>query len=224
MTNKMPSTHPEAALKNLMCGSCQWFSAGYKGNTCQITRGVGINTVACIEYLPTMQDPYNVYSKDKYILGLRESLKSSLSESIHKKWREEISGYNIDPSSINFAAGQHNEVESLKVMLKTVIEYRNRITEICSTLILEEGTLDEVEEKAYIWLVSKYEEVRDLKNEKQRQMVISRAMPEYVTIKHEIYRTSKLAKFIDDKLDKNDKTLMKLIDVAKSTYFNPNKI
>lgn len=219
----MPPKHPEADHKNLTCGSCQWFSAGYAGNNCQKTRGIEVLTPACIEFQVIQADPFSIFSKDKYIAGVRQELLNIKSSKIHENWRMELSGYNLDIDNINFAAGQHAEVSSLKESLKKIVGYRFRVTEIMSTIVVEETELEKLEEKVYVWLISKYPEVREYKNEKLKQVALSRSMPELIDIKYEVSKTLKLAKFIDGKLDKNDSTLQNLLKASASTYFMPTK-
>lgn len=223
-TLNMPPIHPEAEHKNLSCGACQWFSAGYGGVNCQKTRLVEVLTPACIEFQAPSQDPFAIFSRDKYIAGARQDLLKVKQSKIHEQWRMELSGYNLEIDNINFAAGQHAEVNSMKESLKTIIGYRFRVTEIMSTLILDETEIEKLEEKVYVWMISKYPEVREYKNEKLKQVALSRSIPELIDVKYEVSKTMKLAKFIDGKIDKNDSTLQKLLKAAESTYFSPNKI
>lgn len=223
MYSLMPNKHPEADHKNLTCGSCQWFSAGYGGNNCQKIRGAEVLTPACIEYQPVQADPFSVYSRDKYIQGIKVELQKIMSSRVHDNWRSELANYNIDvEKSLNFATSAHSESAAIKESLKTIIGYRFRVTEIMSSVILDESELEKLEEKVYIWLVSKYPEVRDFKNEKLKQVALARAIPEMIDIKSEVNKTLKLAKFIDGKLDKNDATLRDLLKAASAMFYTPS--
>lgn len=222
MNSLMPNKHPEADYKNLTCGACQWFSAGYTGNNCQKIRNAEILTPACIEFQIIQPDPFSIFSKDKYIQGIRQELQKSVNSKVHETWRNELSNYNVDIENINFAVGQHTEAPALKESLKTIIGYRFRVTEIMSTLIVDEIELGKLEEKIYLWLISKYLEVREYKNEKLKQVALSRSAPELIDIKSEIDKTIKLAKFIDGKLDKNDATLRELLKAASATFYMPS--
>lgn len=217
----IPPKHPEADFKNLTCGACQWFSAGYCGNNCQKTRGVQVLTPACIEYQLAQSDPFSQYCKDKYIQGVRADLQKVISSKVQANWRSELANYNVDIDNINFATSSHTEAITIKESLKRVIGYRFRVTEIMSTIIVDETELEKLEEKTYIWLISKYEEIREFKNEKLKQVAIARAIPEITDIKSDINKTLKLAKFIDGKLDKNDSTLRDLLKASSATFYMP---
>ena len=219
----MPNKHPEADHKKLTCGACQWFSAGYGGNNCQKIRGAEILTVACMEFQAIQADPFSGYSKDKYIQGIKTELQKVISSKVQATWRNELASYNVDIDNLNFATSAHSESANIKESLKTIIGYRFRVTEIMSSVILDEVELEKLEEKVYIWLVSKYPEVRDYKNEKLKQVALARSMPELIDIKSEISKTLKLAKFIDGKLDKNDATLRDLLKAASASFYMPSK-
>ena len=118
----MPPEHSEAEARNLKCGSCQWFSAGFNGVTCKHTRSVSIDTVACREFTEALEDPFSeIVLTDKYIQGIRESLRSPkfiIDDSILVEMR----GYIIEDDFLKYKFGSKQDLEAINTTLKKIIQ------------------------------------------------------------------------------------------------------
>lgn len=224
MPKNMPETHPEATSKKLVCGSCVWYRAGYKGITCQKTREVELETPACVEYQATKSDPFMLYARDKYILAIRAELRESSRLDLYEKMRKEVSSYLVDIDNINLGIGQHQNALALQTALQKIVGFRYRVSEVFTMMSDVQSDLDAMMEKTYTWLVSNYPEIRDLKNEKLKQTVVQRCVPELFDVINEVNKTVNVAKYIDQKLDKNDSTIQAMLKSVSSTYFSPSKV
>lgn len=223
MPKNMPERHLEADAKKLVCGSCKWFRSGYKGITCQKTREVELETPACVEYVTITNDPFMVFARDKYLLDIRKEIRDNSRIELYKKFRTEVSGYLLDIDGLNLALGSHQSSVALQEALKKIVSYRYRVSEIYTSMSEFKADIEAMSEKVYVWLVSNYEEIRDLKNEKLRHMAVQRSVPELVELTHEINKTVDIAKYIDGKLDKNDSTIQAMLRSVNSTHFAPTR-
>lgn len=219
-----PKEHALAQTKKLTCGSCQWFTAGYEGNNCQKTRGVVIDEPACFEYAEVKPDPFVEMAKDKYIQQIRAEIRESLKVETYKALATEVQKFLIHIQTYSATAGQVKEAQVLKEALQMVVACRYRVSEIYTTALDHEAKLDKLKEKIYVWLLSRYSEMRDMKNEKLKQAAVYRVAPEILEFESEIGRLKKLSGYIDSKIDSNDKTIQKILDAVRSTYFNPSKV
>jgi hypothetical protein len=215
--------HLDAEKMRLVCGSCSWFSVGYKGITCQKTRKVLLDTPACVEYKAGVKDPWAIFKADKYLIELRKDLMSVLETKVFDTYVTEITKYNVHLNELNFALGQHQSSFALQKALQTLVGYRYRVSEIFTTVITYKKDLEKFIEKTYIWLASTYPEVREAKNEKAKQVALYRAIPELIEIENLIEKTMDVAKYVDGKLDSNDRTIQLMLKSVGSTYFSPSK-
>ena len=215
--------HLEAEKRKLVCGSCSWYSVGYKGITCQKTRKVVLDTIACVEYKEGTKDPWAIFRTDKYLSELRKDLVVTLSTGLFEGYRNEISGYNVEIDKLDFSLGQHQSSLALQKALQTIVGHRYRVSEIFTQVITYKKDLEKFIEKTYIWLASTYPEVRDAKNEKAKQVALYRAIPELLELESLIEKTMDIAKYVDGKLDSNDRTIQLMLKSVGSTYFSPSK-
>lgn len=219
-----PKEHPLAQVKKLTCGSCQWFTAGYEGNNCQKLRGVVVDEPACYEYSEIKADPFAEMARDKYVQQIRSEIRETLKVEIYRNYATEVQKYLVHIQSYCATAGQAREAQVLKEALQVVVTCRYRVSEIFTVALDHESKLDKLKEKVYVWLLSRYPEMRDMKNEKLKQAAVYRVAPEILEFESEIGRLKKLAGYIDSKVDANDKTIQKILDAVRSTYFNPSKV
>jgi hypothetical protein len=215
--------HHEAEKKKLVCGQCQWFASGYKGITCQKQRGVLLDTVACEEWKEGVKDPWAIFRSDKYIQGLRQDLADVIKVGVFDSYRRELAGYNVHIDNLDFSLGQHQSSLALQKALQTIVGYRYRVSEMFTLTIEYKKDLEKFREKTYIWLSSTYSEVKDAKNEKSKEVALYRAVPELVELENLIEKTLDIAKYVDGKLDSNDRTIQLMLKSVGQTYFSPSK-
>lgn len=220
---EMPPAHPEAEAKSLMCGSCQWFTAGFNGINCQKTRNVYFDTVACREFTLPLDDPFFPIVQDKYIQGIREALKTPkfiIDESILVEMR----GYIIEDDFTKYRFGTKQDLEMMNVTLKKIIQLRSRISTIYTSLLDTKYDFDELQNHSNLWLYSKYESIRDLKNDGMRKAVLMRIIPEIIDINKTIEKNIATAQYIEKHLEKNEATLTKILGSSEKLWFSKERI
>lgn len=215
--------HPDAEKRKLVCGQCQWFATGYKGITCKKTRGVALDTVACEEWREGIKDPWAIFRGDKYIQELRNDLADVIKTGVFDSYRRELAGYNVHIDNLDFSLGQHQSSLALQKALQTIVGYRYRVSEMFTLTIEYKKDLEKFRDKTYIWLSSTYPEVKDAKNEKSKEVALYRAVPELVELENLIEKTMDVAKYVDGKLDSNDRTIQLMLKSVGHTYFSPSK-
>lgn len=219
---EIPPQHPEAEAKSLMCGSCQWFTAGFNGVNCQKTRSVVIDTIACREFILPLDDPFFPIVQDKYIQGIREALRSPkflIDDSILVEMR----GYIIEDDFTKYRFGTKQDLEAMNLTLKKIIQLRSRISTIYTSLIDTKYEFEELQNHSNLWLHSKYESIRDLKNESMRKAVLLRIIPEIIDISKNIEKNMVTAKYIENHLEKNEMTLTKILSSSEKLWFSKEK-
>jgi hypothetical protein len=219
----MPAKHPEADAKNIMCGSCQWFLAGFNGKNCQTVRGVKYNTAACKEFTLPLSDPYFHIIQDKYIQGIREVLASSKFK-IDASILEELRSYIIDDDFTKFRFGTVQDLEAMNLSLKKIIQLRSRVSTIYTSMMDIKHEYEELQYHCQLWLVSKYEIIRDLKSEGLRKVVTLRLLPEMINISKNIDKNIIVAKHIDDRLESNERTLSKILSSSEKLWFSRERV
>ena len=220
---EMPPQHPEAEARSIMCGSCQWFASGFNGANCQKTRSVSIDTLACREFTFPLDDPFFPIIQDKYIQGIRENLRSHkflIDDSILVEMR----GYIIEDDFLKYKFGTKQDLEAINITLKKVIQLRSRISTIYTSLIDIKYEFEELQNHSNLWLQSKYESIRDLKNESIRKAVMFRVVPELVEISKNIEKNMTTAKYIENHLEKNETTLSKILSSSEKLWFSKERI
>lgn len=219
---KKPRDHPQAKDKNLTCGTCQWFSAGFKGGSCRKLRGVEISSIACVEYTERLKDVFHEITQDKYIQGIKDSFN-------HPRWKidtsllEELRGYIISDDLLSKRYGTQQDLEAVAVALKKVIAYRSRVSTIYTSILDLHYELKELQSHINLWLYSKYAKVRELKNDTMRKAAIERLVPEMVAVQKDIDKTLALAKYLDEKLGENDWTLRAILSSAEKLWYSTSK-
>ena len=218
-----PPQHPEAEARSMMCGSCQWFTAGFNGANCQKIRSVTFDSLACREFTTPFEDPFQPIVLDKYIQGVRESLRSPrflIDESI----LTEIRGYIIEDDFTKYKYGSKQDLEAINNTLKKIIQLRSRISTIYTSLIDVKYEFEELQNHCNLWLHSKYESVRDLKNESIRKAVLMRIAPEIIDISKNLEKNMAAAKYIENHLEKNEMTLGKILSSSEKLWFSKEKM
>lgn len=215
----MPRSHPEAESRKLACGTCQWFNSGFQNKTCRVTREVVVDTVACVEYTERMPDLFYNLLQDKYFQGIREELRHNrfkLNESI----LTEIRGYILNNDFQNFRYGSKQELESVAKALLQIVGYRARVSTIHTSLIDMEHDLEELLSHVWLWMYAKHPMVKELKNDTMRKAALDRVLPEVMPIKRNLYKALALAKYVDERLDKNEWTLRTVLESAGKLVYS----
>ena len=223
MPINMPDKHPEAKIRKLMCGGCQWFSAGYEGQTCRKTRDVEVLTTACVEYRPIFEDPYHNASQDKFLVGVNESLLSDYF-TVDPKLTSELKDYIIRLDEITENMGRNAEYNVLNTKLKQVVAYRARITEVYADCIEVKHDLLKVADQASMWLYSKYPFMMELRNEEQRKAAFDRILPYYRPTKSSVDRLSAMLELVDSKLTQNERTLRTILEASIKMVYSTDRI
>jgi len=217
---EMPPKHPEAESKGLICGACQWFSAGFNGNSCQKTRLVEFDTMACREFTLPLDDPFHeIVIKDKYIHGIREDLRRprfNIDESIS----EEMRGYVIDTDLTKYSFGSVQDMEAISDTLKKIIQYRSRLSSIYTTLIDVKYDFEARQQHYNLWLNSKYACIRELRNDTMRKAAMARILPEIIDISRSLEMNLALAKHAEEHLENNERTLSKILGSSEKLWFS----
>ena len=223
MPINMPKNHPEASIRKLVCGGCQWFTAGYEGEDCRKLRDVEATTTACIEFKPIFSDPYHDASSDKFIAGIRTKLTSNYFL-IDPKVIVEIKGYVVNLETLVDGMGRNAEFNALNSALKKVVAYRARVTDILSDCIELKSHLNRLVDQANMWLYSKYEVFRELKNDKQRQAGFDRVIPEYSPVATQMDILIKTVELVDGKLDKQERTIKSILESNLKLVYSTDRI
>jgi len=220
--DKYPKVHPEAASRGWVCGQCQWFASGYN-QTCEKLRAVEIDTPACIEFTAYLEDYYHEIIDDKYIHGLRAALRGNRFKINETALLEELKQYNIDVDLAVNKLGTLQDMEAITGAIKTIVGYRSRVVAIYTSLLDLQHDMEEMMSHASLWLYSKYETMRDLKNEGMRQAAFDRLLPEKIAIQKNISKLVATAKYMDEKLDSNERALGKILSAAEKMWFSREK-
>lgn len=218
-----PKVHPNAKSGTLVCGRCQWFASGFNGATCQKIRDVQIDTPACVEFKEYLEDQFHEVMDDKYIHGVRESLRGNRFKLNEQAILEELRTYNLDHNLMQFTYGSTQDLESVGVAMRKIVAYRARVSSIYTSLIDMQHDLDEIMSQASLWLYSKYPMIRDLKNETQRKAAFDRLVPEQIFISKSISKLMATSKYVDEKLDSNERALGRILSSAEKLWFSKEK-
>jgi hypothetical protein len=216
----MPKPHPEAEAKQLICGSCQWFTAGFGGKNCQITRQVSINTTACVEYQKPLADPFQALASDKVIQEIRGRLREPKFTIDHVAILDELKSYIVGEQLGTNQFGTRQDIEGICDHLRRVVTYRARISTIYTSLLDIRHDYEELVGYAHSWLYTKYQVVRDLKNEMSREAVFSRLFPESVRILRDLNKSTTVAKYLDEKLESAERTLGRILSSSEKLWFS----
>lgn len=223
MPINMPDEHPEANLRKLTCGSCQWFTAGYKGSNCRKTRDVEPMTPACVEYTPIFEDPYHEASKDKYLVGVSSEIASEYYQ-IDQSIIKEMKDYIVNLEGAVGGMGRNAESNALNNKLKEIVAYRARVTTVTSDIIEIKSFLSEKVDNANMWLYSKYPFMMELRNEEQRRAAFDRILPTYRPVKTSLDRLQATVDLIDSKLDKNERTIRSILEANIKLVYSTDRI
>jgi len=221
-TQEMPPVHPEAEAKSLMCGSCQWFISGFNGNNCQKTRYVTFDTIACREFTLPLDDPFFPIVQDKYIQGVRESIRSPRF-TIDNSILVEMQGYIIDDDFTKYRFGTKQDLEAINITLKKIIQLRARMSTLFTSLIDIKYELEELLDHSNLWLYSKYASIRELKNENMRKAILLRIIPEVIDISKNLEKNMATAKYVERHLENNEMTLAKILGSSEKLWFSKEK-
>lgn len=213
-----PPDHPDAETKGLLCGNCQWFSAGFDGNNCHKIRKVEIDTVACIEHTKVMADYFHSIINDKYIEGLRNAIQHPKFKINAETLIEELKGYQISDDISKYRVGTQQRLEVIDQLLARVISYRSRVSQIYTTLIDIQYDIKQLLSYSNLWLHSKYQVIRDLKNEQARSAAQDRILPEFLPITKNIDKVMAIAKHVDEKLTENEWTLKAILSGSEKLW------
>lgn len=210
MDAKMPPSHKNPTYQ---CGTCQWYLSGYEGNNCKKIRGVDINTQACVEYSAPLADPFReIVAHDKYVDGINKAFGSPKFLIDDTAILTELRSYIVDENVITFNYGSQQDPEAIIKALQKTISFRARVSNILTTLIDMQHDFQELQEKATLWIFSKYAMIRELKNESMRKTAFDRIFPSSVSIQVKLKKLHATASHIDSKLDRNERTLETILN------------
>jgi hypothetical protein len=215
----MPPTHPEAATKDLTCGRCQWLNSGFNGQNCFLSRQVELTTPACIEFTERLKDPFHEILRDKYILGIREALKTrkyNLNESLV----DELRGYIVEDNLSDLNYGDSKDIVRLSRILGEIISHRGRVTTIYTQALETKYDMEEMSDQISLWLYSKYAVIRELKNEVQRKAAENRLLPELMPIRKNLHKVLDLAAHLDNRLDATERTIRTILDSTEKLWYS----
>lgn len=218
-----PKVHPNAKTGTMVCGQCQWFASGFNGSNCQKVREVQIDTPACVEFKAYMEDQFHDVIDDKYIHGIRESMRGNRFKLNEQSILDELRVYNLDHDLMKFSHGSTQDLENVSTALRKIVAYRARVSSIYTALIDLQHDLDEAMSQASLWLYSKYPLIRDLKNETLRKAAFDRLLPEQIFISKSISKILATSKYIDEKLDSNERALGKILSSAEKLWFSKER-
>jgi hypothetical protein len=221
--SKYPGKHPEADAKHIMCGSCFWFTAGFDGKNCQKLRTVEVTTPACIEFTLPLEDPFIEITKDKYISGIREVLRSNKFK-IDESILQELRSYVIEDNFAKNRFGTQQDLEAMNLTLKRLIQHRARLSNIFTSLIDIRHEFDELIDHSHLWLYSKYSIIRDLKSENMRKTICMRILPETIAISKQLEKYMATAKYIENHLECNEQTLIKILNSSEKLWFSRERV
>jgi hypothetical protein len=216
----MPPKHPEADLKSLACGSCQWFAAGYGGANCRELRKVRPDTPACTEFELPMEDPFSAAVRDKYIQGIRRQVVSERFV-VESGILDELRSYIREENLNKYRFGTQQDLEGVCTYLKNIVYFRARVSNIYTGLLDVKHEFDEIASHASLWLYSKYAPVmQGLRNEAARKAALHRILPEMIEVQKQIDKTMAAAKHVDDFLDANERACSKILSSSERLWFS----
>jgi hypothetical protein len=211
-----PGPLPETSLT---CGQCQWYSAGYNGQNCQKTREVLAETTACPEFTEVLTDPFHAVAKDKYVVGVRQEMKSSRFR-INPDLFDEIRGCIVSYTFQKRDLANAHDMLQLQEYLTTIVSNRSRISSIFTHAIDVSADVEGLIDKLQLWVYSKYEIMRELKNEGLRKAAFNRLMPEYVDVNRDIQKLMETARYVDKKLQEDEGTIRAVLTSADKVWFS----
>lgn len=213
-----PKDHPEAKNKGLKCGRCQFFRIGFKGQNCSVERNVDVDDIACYEYSPVLQDPYSNIANDRYVIQLRRTLLGERFSFDEPKLVEELKSHIFNSGYVNQKMGTHADLGTLDNALRSIAVSRNRVSHIYTMLLDLKYDLEEINKHANMWIFSKYEEIRNLKNEAARKNAFMRILPESIDIANKLEKLVDISKYVDDKLTTNEFTVKAILNSSERLW------
>ena len=133
-------------------------------------------------------------------------------------------GYIIEDDFTKYRFGTKQDLEMMNITLKKIIQLRSRISTIYTSLLDTKYDFDELQNHSNLWLYSKYESIRDLKNDGMRKAVLMRIIPEIIDINKTIEKNIATAQYIEKHLEKNEATLTKILGSSEKLWFSKERI
>jgi hypothetical protein len=219
-----PKVHPEAISGDMVCGQCQWFVSGFKGQNCKTVREVVVDTPACVEFVPHVSDFYEEISlADKYIIGIRQAMLSNKFKLDESTLIDELKSYMVEMDLRHKPYGTQQDLEAISQAIRQIIAYRSRVSSIYTSVLDLKHELEELMRHASLWLYSKYSNLQELKNESYRKAAFDRILPESIQLSTTLEKLSAVARYVDEKLDGNERALGKIISSAEKLWFSKEK-
>lgn len=216
-----PGQHPEAEAEDVRCGTCQWFKAGFgDSGSCQKNRDVVETTYACFEYTQPLMDTFQDIATDKYVLGIRQKLRTNRFRLDGESILEELRSYIIEQDLTKSKLGTKQDMQEINQYLRKIIANRSRVSMIYTSLIDTRHELEELEHYAELWLYSHYAKMTNLKNESMRRSAMYRILPELVPIKKNLKKLMATGEYIDKKLDTAEHTLAKILQSSEKLLYS----
>ena len=191
---------------------------------CHATREVEAGTYACLEYTEPLVDAFADIANDKYMLGIRQKLKTPRFRIDGENIVEELRGYIIENDISGGKLGTRQDLQQVNVFLRKVVSNRARVSTIYTSLIDTRHELEELEQYSELWLYSNYPKMTNLKNESIRRAAIFRILPELIPIRKNLKKLMCTAEYIDKKLDSTENTLAKILSSSERLMFSREKL
>jgi hypothetical protein len=176
-----------------------------------------------LEDSSSIVDPFLQISQDVNLIELSTSLNSPrfmLSDSL----LDELRHYSISEEMLNNSFGSSQDVQAITQCLKNVVIFRHRVGQIHTMLIDLHHDLEELNHTVQTYLYRKYSVYRNLKNEVQRNSAVDSALPDFYKVNSRVLKFLEIAKYVDEKLDKNEFTLRAILQSSERLWYSKEGI
>jgi D-ribose pyranose/furanose isomerase RbsD len=176
-----------------------------------------------LEDSSSIVDPFLQISQDVNLIELSTSLNSPrfmLSDSL----LDELRHYSISEEMLNNSFGSSQDVQAITQCLKNVVIFRHRVGQIHTMLIDLHHDLEELNHTVQTYLYRKYSVYRNLKNEVQRNSAVDSALPDFYKVNSRVLKFLEIAKYVDEKLDKNEFTLRAILQSSERLLYSKEGI
>lgn len=168
-------------------------------------------------------DPFTSISEDLTLVSIGAVLsgpKFKLSDSLI----DELKSYCISEEMLKNSFGTSQDVEAIAQTLKNAVMYRHRVTQVYTMLLDLSHDLEELGSNVQTYMYRKYSVYRGLKNEIQRKAAVDTAIPVFSKISTKVSKLLDIAKFVDEKLDKNEFTLRAILQSSERLWYSKEGI
>jgi hypothetical protein len=137
---------------------------------------------------------------------------------------DELKSYVVDDNFTKYRFGTVQDLESINLTLKKIVQLRARVSSLFTSMIDIKYEFDELQNHCNLWLYSKYSLIRDLKSEGMRKIIVMRLLPEMINISKNIEKNMSTAKYIENHLECNEQTLIKILNSSEKLWFSRERV